>query len=162
MIPRYRLLAERLRADLNRLEHVVLRAEGALERAARQPADQDYFLAAAALDMHGFYSGIERLFELIAQEIDEILPKGSRWHRDLLAQMSLSVTDLRPAVLRPETHAALLTYLEFRHIVRNVYTFNLQPERVAELVRGLRPTFTQVKHDLGTFAAFLTELSEAE
>ncbi|HFD38223.1 MAG TPA: hypothetical protein ENJ31_00010 [Anaerolineae bacterium] len=162
MIPRYRLLAERLRTELAKLDQVVRRAEGALERAARQPADQDYFLAAAALDLHGFYSGVERLLELIAQEVDESLPKGPRWHRDLLAQMSLSVPGLRPAVLRPETQTALLTYLEFRHVVRNVYTFNLQPERVAELVRGLRPTFAGVEQDLGTFIAFLVDLSEAD
>jgi len=68
VIARYRLLAERLRAELQVLVRVVERAEGAQSQATRQPQDQDYFLAAAALDLHGFYVGLERLFELIAEE----------------------------------------------------------------------------------------------
>jgi len=71
MIVRYRLLAGRLRAELRTLEQIVARAEGALSRATQQVQNRDYFLAAAALDLHGFYSGLERLFELIAAEVDE-------------------------------------------------------------------------------------------
>ena len=162
MITRYRLVAARLRAELPRLEQLVDRANTALERAARQPQDQDYFMAAAALDLHGFYAGLERLFELIAEDIDRAHPGGSHWHRDLLAQMALGIERVRPAVLAPETSAALADYLDFRHIVRNVYTFNLRAERVAELVRGLRPTFELARRDLTAFAQFLEELATAD
>ncbi len=162
MIARYRLLAERLRVDLRSLARVIERAENALSRASRQPQDQDYFLAAAALDLHGFYTGVERLFELIAGEVDGSRPATPFWHRDLLAQMSLLVTGIRPAVLTTETQAALTDYLEFRHVVRNVYTFNLRPERVAELVQGLRPTFEFVQRDFLAFAAFLDQLATAD
>ncbi len=162
MIPRYRLLEERLRTELLALEQVIRRAEGALSRATQQPQDRDYFLAAAALDLHGFYVGLERLFELIAGEVDEGRLAGPRWHRDLLAQMSLAVTGVRPVVLSPEARSSLTDYLEFRHVVRNVYTFSLRPDRVAELVRGLRPAFDLVQRDLLAFAEFLQELSTAD
>lgn len=162
MISRYRILAERLRAELRTLEQVVGRTEGALSRATQQAQDQDYFLAAAALDLHGFYIGLERLFELIAREVDESRPAGSHWHRDLLAQMSLTVIDVRPAVLSPEAHSALTDYLEFRHVVRNLYTFNLRADRIAELVRGLRPAFDLAWCDLQAFAEFLTALSTSD
>jgi hypothetical protein len=162
VITRYRLVAARLRTEMPSLEQLVARADAALERATRQPQDQDYFLAAAALDLHGFYAGLERLFELIAEDVDRAHPHGSRWHRDLLAQMTLEVERVRPAVLAAETSAALTDYLDFRHIVRNVYTFHLRPERVAELVRGLRPTFDLVRRDLTAFAQFLEELSTAD
>jgi hypothetical protein len=98
MIPGYRLLAERLRTDVQALARVVERAESALARAAQQPADQVYYLSAAALDLHSFYTGVERLFELIAASVDESRPTTRHWHRDLLAQMALRVGDLRPAV----------------------------------------------------------------
>ena len=162
MITRYRLVAARLRAELPWLEQLVDRANMALERAARQPQDQDYFLAAAALDLHGFYAGLERLFELIAEDIDRAHPGGSHWHRDLLAQMALEIEQVRPAVLAPETSAALADYLDFRHIVRNVYTFNLRPERVTDLVHGLRPAFELARRDLMAFARFLEELATAD
>jgi hypothetical protein len=162
MIARYRLLAERLRVELENLERVVGWAEGALDRAIRNPQDQDYYLAAAALDLHGFYAGLERLFELIADEMDNSRPGGVRWHRNLLAQMALAVPDLRPAVVAPDTAAALTEYLEFRHVVRNVYTFNLKPDRIAQLVRDLRPTFDQTRRELLAFAGFLNTVSTAD
>lgn len=162
MISPYLLLAERLRSELASLEQVVERAEGALARAGQQPQDQGYFLAAAALDLQGFYAGLERLFELIAAEVDQSRPSGPRWHRDLLAQMSLHVAQIRPAVLSSEANSALVTYLEFRHVVRNMYTFDLRPERIVELVRSLRPAFELARRDLLAFAGFLTELSTAD
>ena len=162
MIPRYRLLAERLRSELVILEQVVGRIEDAFSRAIQQPDDQDFFLASAALDLHGFYTGVERLLELIAVQVDESPPSGRHWHRDLLSQMSLELPTVRPAVLATETSAAIVDYLEFRHVVRNVYTFNLRPERVKELVRGLRPAFDLTQQDLLAFAEILEELSTAD
>jgi hypothetical protein len=162
MIARYRLLGQRIRSELQSLERVTTRAEGALLRAARMPADQDYFLAAAALDLHGFYAGMERLFGVIADDLDDRRPAGANWHRELLIQMSLDLPDRRPAVLSPEAMAALMDYLEFRHVVRNVYTFNLRPARVDELVRGLRPAFDLARRDLLAFAGFLEELAAAD
>jgi hypothetical protein len=162
MITRYRLLAERLRMDLRSLARVIERAENALLRATRQPQDQDYFLASAALDLHGFYTGFERLFELIANEIDGSRPTSPYWHRELLAQMCLAIAGIRPAVLSLEAQVGLADYLEFRHVVRNVYTFNLRPERVAELVRALHPTFELARRDLLAFAEFLDRLATAD
>jgi hypothetical protein len=162
MISRYRVLAERLRAEIQALEKVVKRAKGALVRATQQPQDQEYFISAAALDLHSFYAGVERLFQLIAGEIDGGVPAGSRWHRDLLEEMTLEISEVRPAVILPETQIALIDYLEFRHVVRNVYSFDLRSERVAELGNGLNTAFSLVQRDLLAFAEFLDELSNAD
>ena len=76
--------------------------------------------------------------------------------------MSLAVPDLRPAVISSETQSALLEYLEFRHVVRNVYTFSLRPDRVVERVECLRPAFGLPRQDLLTIAEFLQQLSTAD
>lgn len=162
MIPSYRVLAERLRAEMEPPARVVERVEGALARAASQPEDRDYFLSAAALDLHGFYAGVERTFELVARSVDDSLPKGPTWHRDLLAQMALPVPGLRPAVVTAETHASLTDYLEFRHVVRNLYTFDLRLDRVAVLAGNLRAANDLVQRDLRLFVAFLDSLSIAD
>jgi len=52
-----------------------------------------HFISAAALDLHSFYASTERLFELIAVEIDKSQPTTGRWHRDLLVQMGLNVVN---------------------------------------------------------------------
>ena len=162
MIARYRVLAERLRAELQALEQVVARTQGAIERAALRAEDRDYFIAAAALDLHGFYAGVERMFDIVAAEIDGTRLTGVRWHRDLIMQMTLAVPDVRPALVTNETAAALTDYLEFRHVVRNVYTFNLRSERVTELVHGLRPAFEQTQREVLAFVAFLEPLATAD
>jgi DNA-directed RNA polymerase len=51
-------------------------------------ADADYqkvLAKAIALDIHGFYSGVERIFEKIAKQIDRNPPaKSEQWHKNLL------------------------------------------------------------------------------
>jgi hypothetical protein len=162
MIPRYRLLAARIRAELPTLERSVAQTEGALLRAERQPADQSYFVAAVAFELHSFYAGLERLFELIGSDVEQSRPSGAAWHRNLLTQMALPITDVRPAVIQTETQTALLEYLEFRHVVRHMYTFNLRIDRVTELGRSLRPAFDLARRDLLRFAEFLDGLATAD
>jgi hypothetical protein len=108
MIPRYRLLAARIRTEMQTLERSVDQAQGALARAEQQPADQSYFAAAVAFELHSFYAGLERLFEVTGNDVEQSRPSGAAWHRALLAQMTLSIADVRPAVLGAEAQAALL------------------------------------------------------
>lgn len=158
----YCVLAERVRAEIYGLERVVVRAEGALERARQQPLDSVYFLRAAALDLYTIYCGTEQVFEVIASEVDEGLPSNPHWHRKLLRQMSLEVRGIRPALISLDTHKALLEYLEFRHLVQNDCTLDMRLERVVELVRKLRAVFERCQHDILAFVAFLETSSFAD
>jgi hypothetical protein len=49
-----------------------------------------------------------------------------------------------------------------RTVVRNVYTFNLRPQRVAQLVNGLPEAFALIRHDLQRFVEFLDGLATAD
>jgi hypothetical protein len=95
MMTKYAVVAGRIRDELASIEKLVARTEGAIDRAKQNPRDQDYYLAAAALDMHSFYTGVERLLQLIANDIDGSLPSSPHWHQDLLAQLSLELTQIR-------------------------------------------------------------------
>lgn len=108
MITRYRILAERLRRELGNLARVVDQAEGAWGRTEQQPADAAYFVAAAAFELHSAYAAIERMFELIAADVDLSRPAGSTWRRELLLQMTLTVPGVRPPVISADTSAALI------------------------------------------------------
>ena len=158
---RFALLAERIRAELGSLQSVVKRAADILGRLASSPGDEEYLLAAAALDLHGFYTGLERLFAAIASDVDGARPTGLAWHRDLLGQMALAVPDVRPPVISPATAAALTEYLEFRHIVRNVYAYSLRGERVTGLLEQAPSAFGKVRDELLDFATFLQRTSRA-
>lgn len=153
-------LAARLRVELVELERVVRRAEYLLAK-TRTQGDEDY-LDGVALNLHGFYAGVERIFEEIAREIDGSLPAGPEWHRDLLLQMSAEVVGTRPPVIDRATRDCLDEYRGFRHVVRNVYAFNLRPSRLQELVADLPACYKALARDLMTFCDFLDALASDE
>ncbi|MDI3547449.1 MAG: hypothetical protein PWR10_1101 [Halanaerobiales bacterium] len=119
-----------------------------------------FYLDSVALNLHGFYSALERIFLLIAQEIDESIPEGGSWHQDLLMQMKTEIKKVRPAVISRETYQRLDEYRGFRHVVRNVYTFNLSMERIEPLVDNIENIFFQIKDELGRFTNFIEKVSE--
>jgi hypothetical protein len=139
MIERYLLVQGRILQELDNLERVVERVEKGMERARQSPTDFDLFLDAVALNLHDFYSGLERVFQYIAAHIDQKLPSAGNWHSELLKQMQLEISGLRPAVLSSESAGRLEEYLRFRHVVRNVYAFQFDIERLDPLVINLKP-----------------------
>lgn len=130
--------------------------------ALRAQSDQDMFVDSAALNLHGFYAGVERLLETIALQLDGSLPKGDAWHRDLLDQMTLDLPGIRPPVMSADTAHALDEYRRFRHVVRNVYAEQLDPPRVGELVVKLAPLWIQLRAEMTAFAGFLEGVSGAD
>lgn len=159
MIESYLVLAERIRKELDDLDRLVARANRALSTAKKNPQDADLFLDSASLNLHDVYSGFERMFKQIAATVDGSVPTSAEWHRELLDQMELDLPKVRPPVLTRETIQRLDEYLRFRHVVRNVYTFSFDPERIGRLVNELEGVFEQVKLELSTFAEFLETVS---
>lgn len=43
----------------------------------------NYILRAGGSILHDFYTGIEKIFENIAKEVDRRLPMGEDWHSEL-------------------------------------------------------------------------------
>jgi len=153
-------VAARIRVELFELERTVNRAEHLLSKAQTQH-DDDFF-DGVALNLHGYYAGVERIFEEIARAIDNSLPTGPEWHRNLLMQMSAKMSNTRPQVIGRDTRNCLDEYRGFRHVVRNVYTFSLRPSRLKTLVEELRPCYTAFVQDITTFCDFLDSLATDE
>jgi hypothetical protein len=159
MIESYIVLAERIRKELDDLARLVARANRAISTAKNNPQDADLFLDSASLNMHDVYSGFERVFKQIAATVDGSVPGSPEWHRELLEQMGLDLPKVRPPVLSKESIRSLDEYLRFRHVVRNVYTFSFDPERIGRLVTELDDVFEQVRQELSVFADFLEKVS---
>jgi hypothetical protein len=162
VIERYLVAASRIRQELKDLERVVSRAERALAAARHRPEDYDLYLDSVALNLHDFYSGLERIFRYIASTVDESVPAGQEWHRDLLRQMGTSISQIRPPALSEESVKKLDEYLRFRHVVRNIYAFEFDLERIERLVRRLKPTFEQVRTELLAFTDLLELVAQED
>ena len=101
-------------------------------------------LNSVALSLHSFYSGLERIFELIALEIDGGTLGGDAWHAELLWQMLLDMPDMRPAVLQPETASTLDRIAVFGIVFATSMRTRLDPERIKPLVIGLPVVWQQL------------------
>lgn len=121
-------LVGRIHQELNEIKRVIDRINDIWEIARR--SNDDYYLDAVALNLHGFYLGFERIFVYIAEAIDGSLPQGEHWHAKLLQRMATENPNVRPAVISVDAGKQLDEYRAFRHVVRNVYTYNLDPVRL--------------------------------
>lgn len=152
-----RAAAARIRQELPALGAVASRAAGAW--AGATGAEDDYLVDAAALNVHGFYAGLERVFVVIAERVDGSVPQGANWHQELLRQMAAELPGTRPAVLDAGTAARLEEYRGFRHVVRNVYAQKLDPGRVGVLVAELPAVWADVAERLAAFADALDAIA---
>ena len=159
MSERYLVLAARIRKELETLEKVATRAKRALALAHKYPDDEDLYLDAVALNLHDFYTGLERVFYQIAATLDEAVPESRDWHQKLLRQMAKERPQIRPAVISEETRESLDEYLRFRHVVRNIYAFEFDSERLGRLVQGLDFVLPRIHKELQAFAQFLERLA---
>lgn len=158
MIETYSILADRIEKELNEIVRVVGRAERAIAIASQSSEGQDLFVDAAALNLHDFFGGVERIFQQIGTTVDGELPAGPDWHRQLMDQMQQDMPDLRPPVLSTGVINTLDEFRRFRHVVRNIYAFEFDPEQIERLVRKMSVVFDQVRTELLVFVSFLRQV----
>jgi hypothetical protein len=146
-------LVSRINQELFELDLIVKRILKAWEKGVTE--NDDLYLDSVALNLHGFYFGLEKVFELIARNIDQSIPSGEAWHQELLRQMFTEIKEIRPAIISRESFLALDEYRGFRHVVRNVYTFNLSFRKLEPLVSEIQKVLDQVKKEISNFLSLL-------
>ena len=100
--------------------------------------------------LHAFYTGIEKIFSIIAKKIDGELPSKASWHKDLLTLMSKPYKT-RNAVISRETFTALIEYLNFRHYFRHAYEYRLDWEMMQNMVLSINKVWDKCKNDIRQF-----------
>jgi uncharacterized protein YukE len=144
-------------AKMQQLESQIRRVQTELENA---PERADLLYENFALKLHNFYTGCERIFQLIATELNGGLPSGSDWHRRLLDRMK-TAREGRPAVISATMALKLQDYLGFRHVVRSLYGYELDPERLEKLVSHYPEAWQQFEREMQEFIAWLRELASS-
>jgi hypothetical protein len=100
---------------------------------APTPAFRD--LAAMAYLLHNLYCAMENAFEQISRTFENHVTDPAQWHKELLGKMFLEIPTVRPAVLPPDLRSFLNNLRGFRHLFRHSYDFEIDPARLAALVR---------------------------
>ena len=146
-------LTDKILKECTNLEKVVLRT-GATILLINNREDDIYFeslISALTLYLENFYMGVERIFKLIAKEIDKKTPSGDSWHIQLLKQMSLEIPSIRPALISQTSYEKLNEFRGFRHVARSLYAYDLDQQRVIELSNKLSECYDGFKADVQAF-----------
>jgi hypothetical protein len=153
-----REMADDIKAELDRLERLAKEIARVQEEIKFDPGRAELFYENLALKLHNFYTGCERIFQIIASELNGALPTGYDWHKRLLNRMSSS-REGRPAILSVATARRLEEFLAFRHIVRNIYGFELDPQRIEALLNKYPAVYHEIKTQIQGFGNWLLILA---
>lgn len=93
------------------------------------------------------YSGMERILKIVAENVDDYVPKGDTWHKSLIDQMAADM-DSRSRIIGLTTAQGLHTLRAFRHRERNSYSLDLDKARVLSLGKQVFPVVESLKTDL--------------
>ena len=153
-------LTQRINDELAKIEDILERIRRGLKIIKVVPIDITEFIEnTIATDLADIYSGIERIFERIANEVDGHLPRGSRWHKNLLEQMTKQRPERQP-VISENTFLQLGKLLEFRHKVNNIYGRELKYDNTLVHAETIHELFAAVSQDLNTFTISLAQHQE--
>lgn len=146
-----------LQAQLNLIKTVDERLK---ERANNLKSDDLILLESIAYQIHNLYSAIEDLLKLIADYFENNISHSSQWHRLLLQRMTITVPEVRPAVLSSETYTLLNALRGFRHFFRHAYGANIEYEQLKSNLDKALKVFPKLESDLNQFLAQLEQSDE--
>jgi len=153
MNKKFLTLGSHIREELSEIRRSIQRAKKAWSLALNK--DDSLYLDSVALNLHDFYNGLERIFERIAENIDEIKPEGLNWHQEILKQMAMEIPKVRPAVISQDLREELDKYRAFRHIVRNIYAHNFKIDKIKDLMGDIDKVLNKLEENMRIFCEFL-------
>lgn len=113
-------------------------------------------VAAAGL-LENYYTAVETVFVRVSQSFGNSLDR-ERWHSDLLHRMTLTVPDVRPAVVSAETCSMLDELMRFRHFKRYYFQLDYDWNRLDYLIGLVERLAPRLGEDLTVFARYLSDL----
>ncbi len=149
----------RLRAEVDNDRQAIFRWLQQVDRLELGPGADPGALAQAAWALHHAYSGIEAILERVMRVVEGSVPEGSDSHKELLDAAALTIPEVRPSLLRPETVSRLHELRGFRHFVRHAYAVDLDGQRLADLQEECRSLAQALREDLESLDHWLEELA---
>ena len=146
-------VSPKLRKQINvELEQLNLLLKHYLELFEKCKNELPNFIEISALAgfLHSFYSGVENIFKRISIEVDKNFTKGEAWHTHLLGSMVRPQKNRLP-VITEQMHNKLKDYLDFRHMFRHAYTFELKWNKMKSLVLNAEKVLRQLEDELKIF-----------
>ena len=100
------------------------------------------------------YMGMENIFRRIALDVDLRIPDGSRWHKELLTQMSEPQAERQP-VISKTTFENLQEFLAFQYLFIRFDTDELDYEKTEQKAKQITMLFENISAELDIFITWL-------
>lgn len=150
-----RLLQSEIRADLQ----TIAQAYGELNQFSDRLTEPEIAIVVAYY-LHAIYGLFENLLRRVAMLFGNQVADRERWHAQLLRRMTLDVPGVRPPVISDELYESLDELRRFRHLFRNAYVLNLDPDRLTIVLKHARRIEPLYRRDIERFLQFLDGLTE--
>ena len=148
-------LIQRISDERNKMEETIGKIAERLEKIKTAPAEyREEIETTIAKNLVDCYRGMENIFRRVALDVDLRMPDGSRWHKELLTQMTEPQAERQP-VISQETFQVLEELLEFRHVFNNIYGEELVYEQTERNAKQVGELFNRLSKELNTFIAYL-------
>lgn len=157
MTVKYVVLKDEIAEEFAKLDKLVKK----ILTARQKHGGNEIFIEFAAMNLQSYYTGLERILRKVATKIDGSIPEGDRWHKDLLDQVSIEIPQVRPAVISKSLRDELIDYLAFRHVIRNVYPFDINVQKVEELLDKLSAAHQHLTNEIEVFREFLGQIGNS-
>lgn len=132
-------------AQLEAIDRIYDRIEK--RRTGQGPA----YMESLAYQLHNLYCAYEDLFKIVAEHFENQIEDETRWHRELLWRMTLSIEGVRPALLSRESFRLLDSLRAFRHFFRHAYTYELDPRKVQLVLEDALAVRKRISDDVHRF-----------
>ena len=139
-------IKQKVHAEMENIESIL--AE--LRKVKDKPDKELVVLVGIGAYLQNIYNGIENIFKRIIPVLGQELPVGDMWHSHLLDLMAQPLPN-HPPVISATLQDRLRLYMNFRHVFRHAYSFDLQWQKMSELVHQCDEILSLVETDLANF-----------
>ena len=101
--------------------------------------------------LHNLYCAYEDLFKIVASFFENNHANNGGYHKSLLKRMRINIKGIRPALLSEENYKNMDELRGFRHVFRHAYSYGLDDERVAFLLRKVMKNKATILNDIEKF-----------
>ena len=152
-------LISEIKDELELVELLVADIEEVRKTIPKSSKAKGVYEESLALKLHNFYTGCERIFLRVVDDINGGVSRSQDWHKRLLKSMSLEIENIRPPVILKSTAKDLEEFLAFRHVGRNIYGFEIDSERLKTLISKVEGVYEKFRKDIEKLLRFLRKMA---
>lgn len=145
--------------QVDQIAKIYSRLKSKMQPIEKKPVSADT-VESAGYWLHNLYGAYEDLFKRVAGFWENNVSTDGEYHIHLLRRMLLKIKGIRPSLVSENSYPLLNEQRGFRHVFRHAYSYGLDGEWVAYLLRKIIDTQRTIFKDLEKFRSLISRLDK--